>query len=299
MKKTILLIILAVICMGAFGCKGAMPEGEMQHFDFCYYGLDPALLHRYTLEVDDKIYLLYQDGYDDMIYEKKRIEVNQSVFKDIEEIIEEYKLYLWNGWDKKSMTTDADGFIIKVIYENGEIKAQAYADMPDNFYDFKDTLETYFQDIISEYKNKQSMNMIEYEIDYAIVVDVINTDTIIVDLLNGQISRVKLIGVDASDSVNMDVKYNNTEVDGIPSDFVNEVIQKRDMVYLQRDLSETDNDDRLLRYVWLDVPVDMYDIDEVKTKMLNAILIANVVGEVSKNNADIAYYEMFMAISND
>lgn len=111
----------------------------------------------------------------------------------------------------------------------------------------------------------------------ATIVRVVDGDTIAVDI-SGDEYKVRLIGIDAPESVasgqylEMTGKE-NTQDGELASNFVKELLADTETVYLQKDVSDTDRYGRLLRYVWLEVPDDDRDIDEISAKMLNGILV--------------------------
>ena len=64
-------------------------------------------------------------------------------------------------------------------------------------------------------------------------------------------------------------------------------------VYLQKDISETDKYGRLLRYVWLSVPEDEFNINEISTKMLNAMLLEKGTAKAVSYKPDVKYQDIF------
>ena len=131
----------------------------------------------------------------------------------------------------------------------------------------------------------------------------VDGDTIKVDI-DGTEYSVRLIGVNTPESVAsqeyLDYKGTTNSVEGKEaSNFTKELLQGYDYLYLQKDISETDRYGRLLRYVWLSVPSDRYDYDEVKTKMLNGILVYNKVAEVATYEPDTEYANVFFELYNE
>lgn len=100
---------------------------------------------------------------------------------------------------------------------------------------------------------------------------VVDGDTIKINLGEEEYS-VRMIGIDTPESVHPD-KSKNTIFGKKASDYTKSKIKEGQTVYLQKDLSDTDKYGRLLRYVWLEMPKDTEDTEEVKSKMFNAILI--------------------------
>ena len=129
------------------------------------------------------------------------------------------------------------------------------------------------------------------EFQAAKLVYVIDGDTIDVDI-DGRTQRVRLTGIDAPESVNRNEELNTPEGDSA-ADFVRKLVPENSTVFLQIDISETDRYNRLLRYVWLELPEDPDDFDEVSEKMLNAIVIANGHAVPTPYEPDTRYAWMF------
>lgn len=113
----------------------------------------------------------------------------------------------------------------------------------------------------------------------AIVTRVVDGDTIIVNK-NGSDYRLRLIGIDTPETVHpsREVECFGPEA----SAYVAEILDGR-QVYLEKDISETDRFDRLLRYVWLE------DI------MVNQILVQQGFAQAVSYPPDVRYYQHFLA----
>lgn len=135
------------------------------------------------------------------------------------------------------------------------------------------------------------------EFQAAELVRVVDGDTIVVDI-SGEEVKVRLIGIDTPESV-ASSKYlektgkENTKEGENASDFVKNMLAGTETVYLQKDVSDTDRYGRLLRYVWLRLPEDDKDIEEVSTKMLNGILVWEGIAEPAAYAPDTAHQEDF------
>lgn len=130
---------------------------------------------------------------------------------------------------------------------------------------------------------------------------VVDGDTIVVDI-EGEQYKVRLIGVNTPESVASDEYLQrsgkeNTEEGKLASDYVKEVLANTDVVFLQMDKSEVDKYDRLLRYVWLELPDDQWDAYEIETKMLNAMLIEDNMAAVEIYKPDNMYEKQFYDIA--
>ena len=126
---------------------------------------------------------------------------------------------------------------------------------------------------------------------------VIDGDTLIVTV-DGGTCRVRLIGIDCEESALKDESL-NTDKGRQEAAFVRERVSEGDTLYLQKDVTETDRYGRLLRYVWLELPDDPTDVGEVRTKMLEGILIDQMETRVEDYPPDVAYSDIFREISGE
>lgn len=134
-------------------------------------------------------------------------------------------------------------------------------------------------------------NFTEARVDY-----VIDGDTMIVTA-DGVTERVRLLGIDCEESVLEDESL-NTEKGRQEAAFVKKLVAEGDTVYLQKDVTDRDRYERLLRYMWLALPDDPEDIGEVRTKMLEGILIDRMQTRVEDIPPDVAYSDIFWEISS-
>ena len=129
------------------------------------------------------------------------------------------------------------------------------------------------------------------------LIRVIDGDTIEVELNNTQYS-VRLIGINTPESVAPDSYKTKNSIEGTEaSNTVKDILSDVKTVYLQKDVSDTDKYDRLLRYVWLEKPNDENDINEISTKMLNAILVNKGIAEIATYKPDTKYEWAFKELN--
>lgn len=126
---------------------------------------------------------------------------------------------------------------------------------------------------------------------------VIDGDTIEVELNNTQYS-VRLIGINTPESVAPDNYKTKNSIEGTEaSNTVKDMLSDIETIYLQKDISDTDKYDRLLRYVWLEKPTNENDINEISTKMLNAILVNKGIAEIATYKPDTKYEWAFKELT--
>lgn len=172
----------------------------------------------------------------------------------------------------------------------------------------QETIDSYTDDQFKDTYDTQTLadeltaDCIEngYELQEAKLVRVVDGDTIIVEIEEEEV-RIRLIGINTPESVASQEYLDrtgkeNTEEGKDASEWLKSFLNDYPTVYLQKDVSDTDKYDRALRYVWLSVPTDIENIDEVRTKMLNGILIENGLAKVASYEPDTHYADMFTAI---
>lgn len=126
------------------------------------------------------------------------------------------------------------------------------------------------------------------------VVRVVDGDTLVVDV-GGEEEKVRLIGIDAPESVHPDATR-NTEAGAEASGFLKSLVSPGQKVYLQRDVSDRDRYGRLLRYVWLDEPVNPDAAAEAQKGMLNALIVASGYAVAADYAPDTRYSVLFHSL---
>lgn len=136
-----------------------------------------------------------------------------------------------------------------------------------------------------------STSTVATNLQEAMVVRVIDGDTLVINV-EGEEKKVRLILVDTPESVHPD-QTKNTEYGKLASAFTSEQLKIGQKVYLQKDVSETDKYNRLLRYVWLVQPTNVDDENEVRGKMYNAKLLLEGYAQIATFPPDVKYVDMF------
>jgi len=112
------------------------------------------------------------------------------------------------------------------------------------------------------------------------VVRVIDGDTIVV-LINGLEYRVRYIGINTPETVD---PRKPVECFGREASQRNRELVEEKTVELEKDVSETDQYGRLLRYVWVD------------GEMVNAVLVSEGYAMVVTYPPDVKYQELFLEL---
>lgn len=134
----------------------------------------------------------------------------------------------------------------------------------------------------------------DIQFEAAVVERVVDGDTLTVNI-EGSSHKVRMIGINSPESVHPDPSRNTTA--GIKaSEYTKQLLPSGTKVYLQSDVSDTDQYDRLLRYVWLQMPEYYNDSDMISKYMVNAILVREGYAKARKYRPDTMYSEYFVTL---
>ncbi|WP_201713064.1 thermonuclease family protein [Rossellomorea arthrocnemi] len=128
-----------------------------------------------------------------------------------------------------------------------------------------------------------------FGLEKVLVSRVVDGDT--VELKDGR--KVRFIGVNTPESTTRTEEYGKEA-----SNYTTEKLEGK-TVWLQKDVSETDRYNRSLRLIWLEIPKDDMDEEEIRTKMFNADLVLNGYAEPSTYNPDVKYSEYFVKFARE
>lgn len=146
------------------------------------------------------------------------------------------------------------------------------------------------------------------------LLDVVDGDTLLVQRADGEVAKVRLIGVDTPESVHPDESRNSAEGDAA-SAHTKELLEGVGTLWLESDVSDTDRYGRLLRYVWVCDPTEARGVVESNVAstrsawlyggdgadperfMLNAILVADGTAVPKAYEPDTAYQELFESLA--
>lgn len=124
---------------------------------------------------------------------------------------------------------------------------------------------------------------------------VVDGDTIAVEREDGQRVSVRLVGIDTPESV-APQEERNCEEGVLASKHMKSLVGAGDTLWLQFDTSGTDKYDRLLAYVWRELPASAADADDpavVARGMLNAIQVIDGYGQPKTYRPDTYHDNLF------
>lgn len=112
---------------------------------------------------------------------------------------------------------------------------------------------------------------------------------------DGTEEKVRLIGVNTPETKHptKGVEYYGKEASNYTK---SKLLNKT--VYLEKDVSEKDKYDRLLRYLWLEEPTEINE-KEIREKMFNAKLLLEGYAQVSTFPPDVKYQDIFLELQKE
>ncbi len=141
----------------------------------------------------------------------------------------------------------------------------------------------------SNVQSPSSNNIEKFGLEPVIVERVVDGDTIVVH--DGR--KIRLIGINTPESTNRTEEYGKEA-----SDYTKSQLEGRE-VFLQKDVSDVDRYNRSLRIVWLEVPSDDMDEQEMMKKMFNAQLVIDGYAEPSTYPPDVKYSDYFRKFARE
>ncbi len=140
---------------------------------------------------------------------------------------------------------------------------------------------------ISSFEEKQD----SLSFEEAYVTKVVDGDTIWVQI-NGKDYKVRMIGMNSPEYTKEIEPYGKEATEFTTNMLLNKTI------YLQKDVSNTDDYGRLLRYVWID-KVDNITPDTVSTSLFNYIIVEEGLAKSKYYSPDISLQEYLDNAQND
>lgn len=142
------------------------------------------------------------------------------------------------------------------------------------------------------------------QLEQATVIRVIDGDTLVVqrDSIQGP-EKVRLIGIDTPESVASEeylaeTNKQNTQAGRDASIFTATIAPAGATVWLQLDEEPQDQYGRTLAYVWVELPSSINSEEEIRQKMLNAILLTEGYASPMSIAPNTRYKQLFMRLAN-
>lgn len=130
-------------------------------------------------------------------------------------------------------------------------------------------------------------------LEEAVLLDVVDGDSLLV-MVGDKEKRVRMIGINAPEVGNGNPKENTAE-GAQAANHLRMILHVGDVVYLQKDTTDSTKDGQLLRFVWIAKPTSFTDVNEVRAKMLNAKMLVEGYGVAHKDKPNDAYFTIFKA----
>ena len=127
------------------------------------------------------------------------------------------------------------------------------------------------------------------------VMRVIDGDTIWVDI-GGNKEKVRFIGINAPELARDGKKAQFMAEEA--KDFVEKTIKDK-KIYLEKDLTDRDKYDRLLRYIYLEKPSENPSFDEIRDKSLNGILVKEGFAYSNYYKPNIKYQDFLEKLEDE
>lgn len=154
-----------------------------------------------------------------------------------------------------------------------------------------DNINIYEENNITTNINNTDKEDNQIELVEATVTKIVDGDTIWVDI-NGKEEKVRFIGVNCPEYTTKIEEYGKEATEYT----TNELLGKK--VYLQKDISKTDDYNRLLRYVWLE-KIDTINEENIKNYLFNAKLVINGYAQSNYYKPDISLQDYLEKFENE
>ncbi|WP_246861182.1 thermonuclease family protein [Bacillus sp. REN3] len=141
----------------------------------------------------------------------------------------------------------------------------------------------------AESKAKEEARIAELGLEAVTVGRVVDGDTIVTT--DGR--KVRLIGVNTPESTTRNETYGKEA-----SNYTKSKLSGK-KIWMQRDVSETDRYGRYLRIIWLAIPANDMNENEIRAKMFNAHLVLNGYAEPSTYPPDVKYSDFFVKFARE
>jgi micrococcal nuclease len=123
----------------------------------------------------------------------------------------------------------------------------------------------------------------------------VDGDTVYIKRQDGTEEKLRFIGVNTPETKHptKGVEFYGKEASNYTK---RELLGKT--IYLEKDVSDKDKYDRLLRYIWLQEPTKINE-KEIREKMFNARLLLDGYAQVSTFPPDVKYQDIFLKLQEE
>lgn len=123
----------------------------------------------------------------------------------------------------------------------------------------------------------------------------VDGDTVYIKRQDGTEEKLRFIGVNTPETKHptKGVEFYGKEA----SNYTKKELSGK-TIYLEKDVSDKDRYDRLLRYIWLQEPTEINE-KEIREKMFNARLLLDGYAQVSTFPPDVKYQDIFLKLQEE
>ena len=149
MKKIIILLIPIIIILYIL-LKIKRKPVEIENIKYLHFGYSTGTMINayvsYDLSYKDGKYIVKIKPNGKSEEEVKEREITKKEVKKIEEIVEKYEVYKWDGFNKSDPNVlDGNSFNMSITLKEGKIiSASGYMKYPNNYREVKDELDDLF-----------------------------------------------------------------------------------------------------------------------------------------------------------
>ncbi len=145
MKKFLKAIILSISSLLCFGCTKEI-DSDITSLT---YNIDRGLggYCTYSIETEEKV--IFSKECVGIVDADIKKEIDEYHLDEIKKIINEHKIYKWNGFDRyNKYVLDGSGFSLNIYYKNGKsIIAHGYMSYPNNYHENSKHLLDYLENL--------------------------------------------------------------------------------------------------------------------------------------------------------
>ncbi|MBR5502601.1 MAG: hypothetical protein IKV55_06175 [Oscillospiraceae bacterium] len=149
MKKAVVLILLAALCLG--GCSAARQESELQSFSFVHTGSSAADGWSYSVRCENGEVLL--GSMKNSGAETVEVVADTQLLARLGALLSQHEVASWGGLLRRLFAADKESFSLYAAYENGSSIDLQGTRAPENYAAFCSDMHALFAEYLSAVQN--------------------------------------------------------------------------------------------------------------------------------------------------